>query len=70
MEKLPDDLLTRVNAKILGLLDNPYQRGSKKLSGYLGFRLRVGAYRVIYNVDDPARTVTILSVKHRREAYR
>lgn len=70
MKKLPDGLLTRVNAKVISLLDDPYQRGTRKFSGHRGFRLRVGAHRVIYNVDDSSQTVTILSLKHRREACR
>jgi mRNA interferase RelE/StbE len=32
--------------------------------------LRVGVYRILYDVDDGARTVTVYRVKHRREAYR
>jgi len=34
------------------------------------WRIRVGDYRVIYDVDDDERLVIILAVLHRREAYR
>jgi mRNA interferase RelE/StbE len=34
------------------------------------YRLRAGVYRVIYQVDDAARLVTVLHVRHRRDAYR
>jgi len=34
------------------------------------WRLRIGNYRVIYEIDDDARRVIVLRVKHRREAYR
>ncbi len=33
-------------------------------------RIRVGDYRVVYDIDDDSRTVTVIRVKHRREAYR
>ena len=34
------------------------------------WRVRVGDYRVIYEIDDQARRVNIMRVKHRRDAYR
>ena len=34
------------------------------------YRVRIGDYRVLYAVDDLAQTVTVVRVKHRREAYR
>jgi mRNA interferase RelE/StbE len=34
------------------------------------WRIRVGDYRVIYEIDEDERLVVILRIKHRREAYR
>ena len=34
------------------------------------YRLRVGPYRILYDIDDKVQVVTIYRVKHRREAYR
>ena len=34
------------------------------------YRLRVGVYRIVYQLDDAARSVTILYVRHRKDAYR
>jgi mRNA interferase RelE/StbE len=47
-------------------------QGARKLSGEMrgAWRIRVGDYRVIYDIDDDQRMVTILAVLHRREAYR
>jgi mRNA interferase RelE/StbE len=43
----------------------------RKLSGALeGWRVRVGDYRILYQIDDEAQTVTIVRVRHRREVYR
>ncbi len=61
----------RVRDAILGLRDDPRPEGCKKLRGSPHtFRIRIGDYRVVYDVDDDAKTVTLLRVRHRREAYR
>ena len=68
---LPRDILSRVNARILALADRPRPRGSILLQGSRNLRrLRVGAYRVIYQVDDAQQVVTIARVRHRRDVYR
>ena len=33
-------------------------------------RMRVGDYRIVYEIDDKKRTVTVLAIGHRREIYR
>jgi mRNA interferase RelE/StbE len=34
------------------------------------YRIRIGQYRVVYEVDDPARLVSVKRIQHRREVYR
>ena len=70
MRNLPDTMLNRINTRIKSLTENPYERGTKKLAGSSRFRVAVGAYRVIFRVDDASKVVSVLSVRHRREAYR
>ncbi|MGQ9572202.1 MAG: type II toxin-antitoxin system RelE family toxin [Dehalococcoidia bacterium] len=61
------NILTRVEA----LSEEPTPRQALKLSGSeKTYRLRVGDYRVIYEVDAEAQTVVIYHIRHRREAYR
>jgi mRNA interferase RelE/StbE len=68
---LPRDILSRVDAKIVALADRPRPRGSELLQGSRSLRrLRVGVYRVIYQVDDAEHVVTIARVRHRRDVYR
>ncbi len=55
---------------IYGLANNPRPVGVKKLVGQKVWRLRVGDYRVIYEVHDSKVLVIILKVAHRREVYR
>jgi len=38
--------------------------------GRKAYRVRQGAYRVVYAVDDEARTVRVVKVGHRRDVYR
>lgn len=60
----------RLQEAIWELGDEPKPHGSRKLSGREGWRIRVGDYRVIYEIDDAAEEVTVLDVGHRRDVYR
>jgi mRNA interferase RelE/StbE len=59
----------RVCDAIRSLASNPRPPGCRELVGREGWRIRVGDYRVIYQIDDPARTVLVLHVGHRRDIY-
>lgn len=48
----------------------PRPAGRQKLTERDEWRVRVGDYRVLYEVDDAAETVTVLRIKRRRETYR
>ena len=48
---------------------DPRPRGCEKLSGQTRYRVRQGQYRVLYEVDDSRRLVTITKVGHRRDVY-
>lgn len=69
MNRLPDRVTKRINQRFEAIAANPYA-GARKLSTDPAFRARVGDYRIIYDIDDRGRTITILGVLHRREAYR
>jgi mRNA interferase RelE/StbE len=62
--------LDAVWAAVLALAGNPRPHGSKKLTDRDGWRIRVRSYRVVYEIDDVARKVTVLRVGHRRDIYR
>lgn len=67
---LPVESYERIKRAIRELGDDPRPAGSKKLTGREGWRIRVGHYRVIYEVDDASASVTVLHVGHRRDVYR
>ena len=61
----------RVLAAIRGLADTPRPYGCAKLAGFRDtYRIRVGVYRVVYEVQDRVLRVLLLMVGHRREVYR
>ena len=70
LEAIPKKDRTRIAAKIATLAGNPRPAGSEKLSAQEEFRVRQGRYRVIYSIADTEKTVLVVKVAHRREAYR
>ncbi len=70
LEAIPADYRQLISKHIDSLETNPHSTNSKKLKGDAGYSLRVGTYRVLYDIDDKTKTVMIYRVKHRREAYR
>ena len=71
MQRLPEDVHDRVSEAILQLKSNPRPHGSKKLTGMAGsWRIRVGDYRVLYDIADAVRIVRIYRVRHRKDVYR
>lgn len=70
LAQLPEPAFDRVRDGIVSLGQEPRPLGCRKLTGRDGWRIRVGDYRIIYEVDDSQRVVTILHVGHRRDVYR
>lgn len=64
-------LISRFEEVIMGFSEEPRPRNSKKLSGGgARWRVRVGEYRILYEIDDPRTTVKIFRIAHRKEVYR
>jgi len=69
--RLPAADRKRVVREIDGLAEDPRPAGCRKLRTMVDcYRIRVGVYRVVYLVQDEVVTVTVVRVRHRREAYR
>lgn len=69
--RLPAEMKRRIAAAIDGLMEDPRPPGCIKLSGPENlYRLRVGDYRIIYDIQDEAVTVLVVKIGHRREVYR
>ncbi len=71
LKKLPQQVQQKLIAVIVALGFDPHPYGSKKLSGYDStYRVRVGDYRVIYELEHMEVTVTILKLGHRKDIYK
>ncbi len=67
---LPQEPYMRVRDAIRELAEEPRPNGSKKLVGRSGWRIRVGSYRVVYEINDANHAITIMHIGHRRDVYR
>ena len=70
LDALPRRTRDRIGERLLKLETDPRSRDVKKLQGQVAYRLRVGNYRVLFTIDDDARTVMVYAVGHRRDVYR
>lgn len=70
VKKLPRPARDRVLDAVDDLGENPRPHGAKKLVGEdTAWRIRVGDYRVIYDIFDEELTVTVIRAAHRREVH-
>lgn len=70
LDRLPDELANRILARLAALETNPRPPDVKKLKGRDAWRIRVGDYRVIYEIHDRQLVVLVITIGHRREIYR
>jgi mRNA interferase RelE/StbE len=71
LARVAPELGRNVLQSIERLSSIPRPKQSRKLArSKSSYRLRVGDYRVLYQVDDKAKVVLVFAVRHRREAYR
>jgi len=70
LRKIPKKELIKLISQIGSLADSPHPPGSKKLTNQEKYRIRIGNYRVLYNVEDEILTIFVIKVGHRKEIYR
>lgn len=71
LRKIPKDLLPTIFEHIEKLAVDPLPHGSHKLASAENlYRIRVGDYRVIYQLRNDPREVTVIFIRHRSSAYR
>ncbi len=69
-KKLGKNIHTRLKPKIFALAENPRPSGVKKLQSYENtYRIRVGDYRVVYEIHDKILRILIIEVGHRSNVY-
>jgi len=71
LRRLPNPIHDRIVRTLRTLSKNPRPSGCRKLTGGENdWRIRVGDYRVIYEIADANRIVRINRIRHRKEVYR
>lgn len=70
LDKLRDDAADRILLRLVELEAQPRPPDVKRLKGREAWRIRVGDYRVIYEIRDRALQVVVITIGHRREVYR
>lgn len=70
LDKLPDKEVVKIAKRFLQLQENPRPVGIQKLTDQEGYRIRIGDYRVLFEIEDEEKKVFIYRIKHRKEAYR
>ena len=71
IKKLPRENTARILIAVEKLAKNPSQVKAKKLTNYQNtYRIRVGNYRVIYNMYHEYLVIEIIRIRHRKDVYR
>ncbi|MEO8085722.1 MAG: type II toxin-antitoxin system RelE/ParE family toxin [Bacteroidota bacterium] len=69
LEKIKDPDYSKLKAAMFSLGENPRPKGYKRLRGRDGYRIRVGNYRIIYEIFDKILLVDVINLGHRKEIY-
>jgi mRNA interferase RelE/StbE len=69
LEKFAESDYQKIKTEILQLQDNPRPHGCKKLKGRDAYRIRIGDYRVIYEIRDKILLVSVILIGHRKDIY-
>jgi mRNA interferase RelE/StbE len=71
LRKLPPSAADRIVEAVENLAENPFPHGVEKLSGSEhAYRIRLGDYRIVYEVVTESKLVEIQRVRHRKDVYR
>ena len=70
LAKINNPLFDAITEKIISLEKDPRPPGCKKLAGRESWRIRVGDYRIIYNISDNVLGILIIDIDHRKQVYR
>ena len=71
LSKVPKKITRRVVRIIIKFKKNPRPAGVRKISGSANYyRVRVGDWRIVYEINDKSRQVYVFRIRHRKEAYK
>ena len=70
LQSIPSPFHENITEKVLSLGSTPRPPGCKILRGSDKWRIRIGNYRLIYEIDDGAKAVIVIKIAHRSDVYR
>ncbi len=71
IRRIPRSILQGIQERIASLADDPFPPGAQPIEGYDHYyRIRIGHYRVIYEVAAVVRIITVIRIGHRKDIYR
>lgn len=70
LAKIPPPFQKNIIDAIYQLAECPYPNGCKKLTGKEAWRIRIGDYRVIYEINNNQLLIFVIEIGHRKEIYR
>lgn len=70
LRAFPTQDVKRIMQRIRSLANEPRSAGCEKLSGLERYRVRQGAYRIIYEIEESRLVVLVVKIGHRRDVYR
>lgn len=69
LDKFSDNIVQPIFDAINDLQNDPRPIGYKKLKGRDGYRIRVGNYRIIYEIIDQELLIDIITIGNRKDIY-
>jgi mRNA interferase RelE/StbE len=70
-KKIPTDTVKRLITKIKRLRNDPRPSGCRKIEGAENaYRIRLGDYRIVYEIDEDKKQIIVFAVGHRKDIYR
>ncbi|GJQ24543.1 MAG: hypothetical protein HBSAPP01_23330 [Candidatus Brocadia sapporoensis] len=70
LDKLDENIRQRIIKALDKFTEDPRNADIKKLKGMEIFRLRMGDYRISFEIQKETKTINVLRVRHRKESYR
>jgi mRNA interferase RelE/StbE len=70
LQNISEPFHSHIIESLQQLKDDPRFGNAIKMKGSEGYRLRVGNYRILYDINDTEEIITLRRIAHRREVYR
>ncbi len=70
LDNLIDTDIMKISVRLNQLKENPRPVGIQKLTDKDGYRIRVGNYRILFEINEKLKTIFIYRIKHRKDVYK